>query len=105
MPIHKTPKKRQPLWKEWDKLAQKEGIRAPVYAVNGDVYTGDWSDNKKHGKIIMPAWDQGCKLVCGDSSYILLYIQEREHRCGRRLVQFMMETGRRGCAMALGCTA
>ena len=51
MPIHKTPKKRQPLWKEWDKLAQKEGIRAPVYAVNGDVYTGDWSDNKKHGKI------------------------------------------------------
>ena len=50
MPIHKTPKKRQPLWKDWDKLAQKEGVRAPVYAVNGDVYTGEWSDNKKHGK-------------------------------------------------------
>lgn len=49
MPISKTPKKRQPLWKEWDKAAQKEGVRAPVYAVNGDVYTGEWSDNKKHG--------------------------------------------------------
>ena len=49
MPIVKTPKKRQPLWKEWDKAAQKAGVRAPVYAVNGDVYTGEWSDNKKHG--------------------------------------------------------
>jgi hypothetical protein len=25
-------------------------VRAPVYAVNGDVYTGEWSDNKKHGE-------------------------------------------------------
>lgn len=50
MPILKAPKKRQPLWKEWDKAAQKEGVRAPVYAVNGDVYTGEWSDNKKHGE-------------------------------------------------------
>ena len=56
-------------------------------------------------KIAMPAWEQGCKLVCGGSSNILLCIQEKGHRCGRRLVQFMMETGRRGCAMALGCTA
>ena len=52
MPILKAPKKRQPLWKEWDKAAQKEGVRAPVYAVNGDVYTGEWSDNKKHGETI-----------------------------------------------------
>ena len=51
MPILKAPKKRQPLWKEWDKAAQKEGVRAPVYAVNGDVYTGEWSDNKKHGEL------------------------------------------------------
>ena len=51
MPILKAPKKRQPLWKEWDKAAQKEGVRTPVYAVNGDVYTGEWSDNKKHGEI------------------------------------------------------
>ena len=31
--------------------AQKEGIRAPVYAVNGDVYTGEWKDNRKHGEL------------------------------------------------------
>jgi hypothetical protein len=50
MPILKAPKKRHPPWKEWDRKAQKEGIRAPVYAVNGDVYTGEWVDNKKHGE-------------------------------------------------------
>ena len=50
MPILKAPKKRLPPWKEWDKQAQKEGVRAPVYAVNGDVYTGEWHDNKKHGE-------------------------------------------------------
>lgn len=50
MPILKVPKKRQPPWKQWDIDAQKEGIRAPVYAVNGDVYTGEWVDNKKHGE-------------------------------------------------------
>lgn len=53
MPILKAPKKRQPPWKEWDKKAQKEGIRAPVYAVNGDVYTGEWVDNKKHGECMI----------------------------------------------------
>lgn len=50
MPLQKTPRKREPRWKEWDKLAQKEGLRAPITAVNGDVYTGEWKDNKKHGK-------------------------------------------------------
>ena len=49
MPILKGLKKRQPPWKKWDKDAQKDGIRAPVYAVNGDVFTGEWVDNKKHG--------------------------------------------------------
>jgi hypothetical protein len=29
-------------------------VRAPVYAVNGDVYTGEWSDNKKHGEEAWP---------------------------------------------------
>ena len=52
MPILKASKKREPLWREWDKKAQKEGVRAPVYAVNGDEYTGEWSDNKKHGELI-----------------------------------------------------
>lgn len=49
MPILKVPKKREPLWKEWDVDAQKDGTRDPVHAVNGDVYTGEWVDNKKHG--------------------------------------------------------
>lgn len=49
MPLQKVAKKREPLWKEWDKLAQKEGTRKTFYAVGGDEYTGDWHDNKKHG--------------------------------------------------------
>ena len=50
MPITKVPKKTQPLWKEWDYKAQKKGVRNTVYSVNGDEYTGEWLDNKKHGK-------------------------------------------------------
>lgn len=49
MPILKQPKKREPLWREWDARAQKEGLRAPIYSVSGDTYTGEWSNNKKHG--------------------------------------------------------
>ena len=49
MPFHSAYKKREPLWKEWDRLAQKEGLRAPITAVNGDRYTGEWKDNKKNG--------------------------------------------------------
>lgn len=50
MPLQKIKKKREPNWKEWDRLAQKEGLRAPITAVNGDVYTGEWKDNLKHGQ-------------------------------------------------------
>ena len=50
MPITKHPQKRQPIWKDADKLAQKEGLRHAVHAVNGDVYTGEWADNKKCGR-------------------------------------------------------
>ena len=50
MPLRKTGKKREPNWREWDRLAEKEGLRAPITAVNGDVYTGEWKDNKKHGR-------------------------------------------------------
>ena len=49
MPITKHPKKRQPIWKDADKRAQKEGLRHAVHAVNGDVYTGEWADNEKSG--------------------------------------------------------
>ena len=44
-------KKSQPLWKEWDYEAQKKGIRNTVYSVNGNTYTGEWLDNKKHGEL------------------------------------------------------
>ena len=27
------------------------GVRKTIYSVNGDSYTGEWKDNKKHGKI------------------------------------------------------
>lgn len=50
MPHIKQPKVKEPLWKDWDYLAQKKGVRHTVYSVNGDQYTGEWLDNKKDGK-------------------------------------------------------
>ncbi|XP_070485168.1 MORN repeat-containing protein 3 isoform X3 [Equus przewalskii] len=50
MPISKCLLKSEPLWKEWDQKAQKNGLRHQVYAVNGDCYVGEWKDNMKHGK-------------------------------------------------------
>lgn len=50
MPRLQQPKLYEPLWKEWDYNANKRGLRHTVYLVNGDQYTGDWLDNKKHGK-------------------------------------------------------
>ena len=50
MPFLHKPKEREPLWKEWDYLAQKKGVRHTVYSVNGNEYTGEWLDNKKDGR-------------------------------------------------------
>ncbi|XP_066917118.1 MORN repeat-containing protein 3-like [Clytia hemisphaerica] len=50
MPFVKSPKQNQPLWKEWDRRAQKEGQLNTFYSVNGDHYTGEWHNNTKHGK-------------------------------------------------------
>ena len=50
MPLTKIPKKREPLWKEWNYNADKRGVRNTVYSVNGDQYTGEWENNKKNGK-------------------------------------------------------
>ncbi|XP_010598160.2 MORN repeat-containing protein 3 isoform X2 [Loxodonta africana] len=50
MPITKYPQKSQPLWKEWDRKAQKNGPRHEVHAVNGDRYMGEWKDDMRHGK-------------------------------------------------------
>lgn len=51
MPVIKHPKIIEPFFHEWDRKAQKCGLRHTVYAVNGDQYTGEWQDNLKHGKI------------------------------------------------------
>ncbi|XP_048840746.1 MORN repeat-containing protein 3 isoform X1 [Brienomyrus brachyistius] len=49
MPFLKKARKEQ-LSKIWDKKAQKCGLRHTVYSVNGEEYTGEWLNNKKHGK-------------------------------------------------------
>lgn len=49
MPHLKPPKTKQPPWKEADYKANKKGFRNTVYSVNGDEYTGEWSDNLKNG--------------------------------------------------------
>ena len=49
MPLQKVGKKREPLWKDWDKRSQKDGVRKTVYAVGGNEYKGEWKDNLKHG--------------------------------------------------------
>ena len=50
MPFLKPIEKYEPLWKDWDRKAQKEGLHATFYATNKDEYIGDWHDNKKEGK-------------------------------------------------------
>ncbi|CAF0869810.1 unnamed protein product [Brachionus calyciflorus] len=40
----------EPLWKEWDKKAQKEGLHSTFYTNNKDEYIGEWHNNKKEGK-------------------------------------------------------
>ncbi|KAI6648423.1 MORN repeat-containing protein 3 [Oopsacas minuta] len=50
MPISKQKPTSEPLWKTWDLLSQKEGIRHSVYDINGDKYVGEWKDNQKDGK-------------------------------------------------------
>ena len=48
MPFLKSPKSAES-WKCSDELAQKKGILHTVYSINGDEYTGEWLNNKKHG--------------------------------------------------------
>ncbi|XP_030623967.1 MORN repeat-containing protein 3 [Chanos chanos] len=50
MPHLKKPRTTEPLVKLWDRKAQKCGLRHTVYFANGDKYTGEWLDNKRHGK-------------------------------------------------------
>ncbi|XP_069816031.1 MORN repeat-containing protein 3-like isoform X2 [Dendropsophus ebraccatus] len=50
MLLLKTTKSIEPQWKDWDRKAQKSGLRNTVYSINGDEYTGEWINNLMHGK-------------------------------------------------------
>ncbi|XP_029300105.1 MORN repeat-containing protein 3 [Cottoperca gobio] len=50
MPYFKSSKKNQPLSTLWAIKSQKCGLRHTVFSVNGNEYSGEWQDNKKHGK-------------------------------------------------------
>ncbi|XP_054699792.1 MORN repeat-containing protein 3 isoform X3 [Grus americana] len=65
MPIVKYPRATEPLWHEWDRKAQKCGLRHTAYAVNGDQYTGEWLDNLKHGKGTQ-VWKRTGAIYSGD---------------------------------------
>ncbi|XP_061783068.1 MORN repeat-containing protein 3 [Nerophis lumbriciformis] len=49
MPFIKTPPKAPPRSTLLENRSKKCGPRVTVYSVNGDEYTGEWLDNKKHG--------------------------------------------------------
>ncbi|KAL2099962.1 hypothetical protein ACEWY4_004356 [Coilia grayii] len=65
MPLKKIPKTTVPLVKVWEQKAQKCGLLHSVYAVNGDKYTGEWLDNKKHGKGTQ-VWKKSGVIYDGD---------------------------------------
>ncbi|XP_035464366.2 MORN repeat-containing protein 3 isoform X1 [Scophthalmus maximus] len=50
MPYVKTSQIKQSLSKPVDVKSQKRAVRHTVFSVNGNEYTGEWQDNKKHGK-------------------------------------------------------
>lgn len=109
MPYFKTSKKNLPLSTLLDIKSQKSGPRCTVFSVNGNEYTGEWLDNKKHGEILFDVsfhetmkklifmrhnilWPHYSQNAC---LFIITttFLQGREFRCGRNLVLFMMESG------------
>ncbi|XP_077411146.1 MORN repeat-containing protein 3-like [Vanacampus margaritifer] len=49
MPFLKKARLNLPRSTVLDNKAKKSGLRGTIFAVNGDNYTGEWLDNKKHG--------------------------------------------------------
>lgn len=86
MPVVKYPRAAEPLWHEWDRKAQKHGLRHTVYAVNGDRYTGEWLDNLKHGKLHHLEKKHQCRCLYKSSErqgavsqwlYVLIHVQQQ----------------------------
>ena len=65
MPLSKQKVNTSPLWKKWDKEAQKYGLRHTIYAINGDKYIGEWNDNKKDGRGFL-SFNRGHSIYKGD---------------------------------------
>lgn len=98
--------KSQPLSQLWHIKTQRCGLRHTVYSASGDEYTGEWLDNKKHGKMECSSLQSLLRhmfmLVDHDSGYcphaklkclVIHLIKEKELKFGRRMVPFMMGTG------------
>nr|XP_033503598.1 MORN repeat-containing protein 3 [Epinephelus lanceolatus] len=65
MPYFKTSKKNLPLSTLLDIKSQKCGPRCTVFSVNGNEYTGEWLDNKKHGEGIQ-VWKKSGAIYDGE---------------------------------------
>ncbi|XP_072514657.1 MORN repeat-containing protein 3 [Salminus brasiliensis] len=50
MPHLKNLQKAESRARLWDKKAEKSGVLRTVFSVTGDQYSGEWLDNRKHGK-------------------------------------------------------
>lgn len=59
----KAAHKKQPL--VCDKKAQISGLRHTIYSISGNAYTGEWQDNKKHGKGIQ-VWKKAGAIYDGE---------------------------------------
>ncbi len=74
MPYIKTSQKSQPLSTLLEIKSQKCGLRRTVFSVNGNEYTGEWQDNKKHGEMLFS---------------VSLIVETHQHVCEYKFLLFM----------------
>ncbi|XP_034566206.1 MORN repeat-containing protein 3 [Notolabrus celidotus] len=65
MPYFKTVRNQAPPSSLLDIKSQKCGLRHTVFSANGNEYTGEWKDNKKHGEGAQ-IWKQSGAIYDGD---------------------------------------
>lgn len=87
MPYIKTSPKKLPLTKQLDLKAQKCGLRHTVFAPNGDQYTGEWLDDRKHGETPgrgQPSlWPRFIFFIRQMNYIHRSFLKEKELNCGR----------------------